>query len=47
MSKFYKDVMDPAAQAVIRLHLQDVKKSIPSHPTLDTQEHEEEEDNGG
>jgi hypothetical protein len=41
-TRFYRDVTDPAAQAVIRQHLQDVKKSIPLHPTLDTDEKDEE-----
>ena len=43
-TRFYQDVTDPAAQAVIRQHLQDVKKSIPLHPTLDIQEDEKEEE---
>ena len=44
---FYHDVTDPAAQAVIRLQLQEVKRSIPLHPTLNIEEDEKEEDNGG
>ncbi len=46
-SRFYSDITDPAAQAVIRKHLQSVKESIPVHPTLDTEEDDKEEGNGG
>ena len=43
-SRFYQDVTDPAAKAVIRQHLQDVKESIPLHPTLDVEDTDGEED---
>ena len=46
-STFYKDVTEPAAQVVIRQHLRDIKESIPLNPTLDIQEDEKEDDNGG
>jgi len=43
-STFYKDASNPAAHAVIRLHLEEVSKSIPLHPTIDSDEDDEQEE---
>jgi hypothetical protein len=43
-NRFYQDMTDPAAKAVIRQHVQVVKESIPLHPTLDAEDGDGEED---